>query len=1012
MNRWRMSWIAALGITGTLLLGGASPALAQTATVRGTVRDSASHRPLEGAQISVEGTSTRTSARADGQYILANVGAGAVTIQVRLIGYTSARRTVTVAAGQDVTVDFELRSAAINLEDIVVIGYGTQRRTEASTATSTVTASQIENTPVASADAALQGKAPGVEVVQNAGNPGNGISVRVRGSASITASSQPLYIVDGVPLISDPISQLDAGGQSITGVTGLSMNDIETIDVLKDAGAAAIYGSRGSNGVVMITTKRGQPGRSLVSLNAYWGTQAASRRLPLMNSQQYLNFFNEAAANDGYGADYFGVAGVDDQVNTDWQAAVLRRASIGNTELAVSGGDERIRYRMSGSYFDQNGIVLGSAYQRLAGRANLDFDTSDRLAFSASLAVSGERDDRIENDGSSDGIITNAVGNQPLFPVKLSNGDFNSPADDLQYSNSVALATINTLQARTMRVLGNVEGRLSVRDNLQFTSRLGVDLLNLREGQFQSGRVLGTYAASAGGVAKSGYQSLNRYVFDNFLTFSPTMGQHQSLSLTAGSSIEENRGELNFIRGEGLSNDQFTDVANATVLVAGDGSRSESNLLSFFARANLGLSGKYLFGASLRTDGSSKFGKNDRWGVFPAVSAAWVLSEESFMASNRTFDDLKLRASYGRTGNQAISDFPSLGLFGSANYGDTPGLAPSNLANPDLRWETTKQFDIGVDAGLFGGRVNLTLDYYRKNTSDLLLDRPITCTSGFCSVFDNVGSVQNKGVELGLTSVILNSPAVNGIRWSSTLNFAANRNKVTGLFDDQPFTGGERNINRVEVGQELGAFYTLQFMGVDPATGDAIYKDVDGDGSITAADRVIVGSPHPRFTGGWTNNLSMGRFDLNVFVQFSHGAQIFNAMRLFSGAGGYYEDNQFTDQLNRWQNPGDVTNTPRASYDGTSSARTLSSRFIENGSYIRLQEVTLGYDLPSTMAGLLRLDHARLYVTGHNLATSTKYIGYSPDVNSNGSGSTFQLGTDFYAYPQARTFTFGINAGW
>ncbi len=448
------------------------------------------------------------------------------------------------------------------------------------------------------------------------------------------------------------------------------------------------------------------------------------------------------------------------------------------------------------------------------------------------------------------------------------------------------------------------------------------------------------------------------------------------------------------------------------MLVEGDGARTENNLISFFSRANYGFAGKYLFGASLRTDGSSKFGKNNRWGVFPAVSAAWVLSEESFLADNRMFDDLKLRASYGRTGNQAISDFPFQGLVGSANYGDIPGLAPSNLANPDLKWETTTQFDLGIDAGLLGGRVNLTLDYYRKNTNDLLLDRPITCTSGFCSVFDNVGSVQNKGVEVGLTSVNLSSDSPRGFRWSTTLTFAANRNKVTALFNGQPFTGGERSINRVEVGQELGAFYTLKFLGVDPATGDAIYQDVDGDGSITAADRQIVGSPHPRYTGGLTNTFSMGRFDLNVFVQFSHGAKIFNAMRLFSGAGGYYEDNQFTDQLNRWQNPGDVTDTPRASYDGTSGARTISSRFIENGSYLRLQDVTLGYDLPGAIAGLFKLDHARFYVTGHNLATSSDYTGYSPDVNSNGSGSTFQLGTDFYAYPQARPFTFGIAAGW
>ncbi len=983
---------------------------AQTATLRGTVTDSATQEPLQGASVSLAGTTRRAETNARGRYALTEVPAGPVTVRVQMIGFAPAQRALTLEAGAEATLDLALAPSAQRLEEVVAVGYGSQTRGELSTAVTSVASADIANQPVASVDAALQGKAAGVQVTQNAGNPGNAISVRIRGDASVSASNQPLYVIDGVPMVADDISQLGLGGQGIAGISGLSPDDIERIDVLKDAAAASIYGSRGSNGVVQITTKRGAEGRTSVTFNSYVGTQSTTRHLDLLNSTEYLDYMNTAAANDDYGTDYFGAVGVADSLNTDWQDAVLRSAAVSSAELAVAGGDQRMRYRLSGTWFDQDGIVIGSGYRRIGGRLNLDFNPASRFSFSTSLAISGERNDRIENDGSDIGVITNAVALVPTSPVTRPDGSFAGPDEGLNYPNAVALGTLNTVGARTMSVLGNVEGRLRITPAVQFTSRLGIDLLTVREAQFQSRRIEATYAASAGGVAKSGFSNGNRYVVDNFLTFVPRLGERSSLEATAGGSVELNRSQLNFIRGEGFSSDELTQVSNAAVLIEGDGSNSRNNLVSFFSRANYVLDGKYLFGGSIRTDGSSRFGTNNRWGVFPAVSAAWILSQEPFMKGS-FFEYLKLRSSFGLTGNQAISDFPFQGLIGSANYGDDPGLAPSNLANPDLKWETTAQFDLGLDMAFASGRVSLSADYYHKNTRDLLINRPISSTSGFTSVFDNVGNVRNQGIELALTTVNAESRRRDGFRWSTTLNFALNRNKVTALFNDQPFTAGQRGISRVEVGQPIGAFYTLKFLGVDPATGDAIYQDTDGDGSITSSDRVIVGNPHPDFTGGLTNTFSYQGFDLTGFLTFSQGNDVYNLMRIFSDAGGFYGDNLFGEARTYWRAPGDQTDEPRPSYDGNSGATEISSRFVEDGSYLRMQELTLGYRLPEHLAGRLGFTNWRLYLSARNLFTITSYSGYSPEVNSN-SNKNIGLGVDFYAYPLARTFTFGVQAGW
>jgi TonB-linked SusC/RagA family outer membrane protein len=997
----------------------------QLAVIRGTVTDSAGEA-LPGAMVSIPGTSHRAETSETGQYVLSDVSPGTVVIRAQSIGYVPQERRVAVEPDAQLTVNFVMARGIAQLEEVVSVGYGSKLRGELSTSVSSVSAAEIANQPIASIDGALQGKAAGVQVTQNAGNPGNGMSMRIRGTASVSAGSDPLYVVDGVPIVAGDISQLGLGGQTPAAISGLSPDDIDRVDVLKDAAATAIYGSRGSNGVVLITTKRGVEGKPTVTFNSYVGTQSASKRLDLLNSTQYLEIFRESALNDGYDLadldpNYFGEVGVADSLDTDWQSAILRSAPVSSAELAVSGGDDRLRYRVAGTWFDQVGIVTPSGYRRVGGRLNLDFNPARRLSLSTSLTVTSDHNDRVEGDGDLEGIVTNAIGESPLSPIRLSNGDFAGPDDDLVYVNPVALAALNPVNARSTNILGSVEARLRITPSLQYTSRLGVDLVDLKEDQFLSRRVNGSEGAGLGGSAKKGFSSSDRYVIDNFLTLAPDLGGRHELEATAGGSLELTRSELNFVRGDGFSSDELTQVDNAAVISAGNGTNSRNNLISFFARGSYTLDRKYTFGASVRTDGSSRFGVNDRWGFFPSVSAAWLLSEEPFLKGG-FFDFLKVRASYGLTGNQAISDFPYQGLIGSANYGDNPGNAPSNLANPDLKWETTKQFDAGVDLAFAHQRVSVTADYYEKRTNDLLLERPISGTSGFTTVFDNVGSVFNKGWELALTTVNIDSRKADGFRWTTTLNLAANRNRVTALFEDQPFNSGERDINRVQVGQPLGAFQALNFLGVDPATGNAIFQDVNGDGEITADDEIIVGSPWPDFTGGLTSTFTYKGFDLTGFLVFSVGNDIFNAMRIFADNGACSFDNQFSNTLRRWKKPGDITDVPRASFDCASGASDISSRYIEDGSYGRLQDLTLGYTLPDRVSGRLGFASARIYGSVRNLFTITDYSGYSPDVNSNGANnvdsgslatsSQVGLGTDFYAYPQARTWTFGVQASW
>ncbi len=1002
-----------------------APASAQQHTVSGTVTSATDGAPLPGVNVVLLGTNTGTATDAEGDYRL-TLPSSDGTLVFSFLGYEE--QTVEIEGRSE--IDVVMDTATQLLDDVVVIGYGEETRRNLASATTSVSAAELQNIPVAGIDAALQGKTSGVQVLQNSGTPGGGISVRIRGHASIDASNQPLYVIDGVPMVSEDVSQFGFGGQDLTAVTNLSPSDIASVDILKDAAATSIYGSRGANGVVMITTKRGRAGRSNITFDSYVGTQNVIKQLDLLGGREYVTFMNEAALNDDPDdTDAFGSPDTM-AVDTDWQGEVFRSAPIRSYNLAVSGGDVKTRYYLSGSYFDQTGTVIGSGYDRVNARANLDFNATDRLYLRTSLALSREAAQRIENDNTIRGVLTNAIANQPYVPVYNADGTFTGTADGLAYPNGVAIGTLNDAEALTHRAVGNITAEYRVLPGLRLTARGGADVLNVREDEYRSPLIGGDYAASVGGISQSAYNLRTRYTAEGFTTYGTTLADVHDVSVTGGASVEVNDSEQNYIRAIDFGNDYFQYVGDGSEIEDWDGGFSENNLVSFFSRGSYIYADRYILTANIRADGSSRFGKENRFGVFPAVAVAWQMAEEPFMeryiGRGHAVSDLKLRTSYGLTGNQAIGNYTWRDAWTSTTYGGNPALWPAQLENAELTWETTRQWDLGLDLALFDGRVSLVADYWNKHTSDLLYFRPITVTTGFSGITSNIGAVDNKGTEFLLKTVNVRPDRAGGFRWETSLNFSHYTNNVAELYADEFIETGWRSVNRATEGYPLGSFFMLKFTGVDPETGNALYDNFDGGGTCFAAgtatddedaifcdqdDVQFVGSPHPDFTGGLTNTLAFKGFDLNVFVLFAYGNEIFNATRAFADDGGSSLDNKLASVLDRWQQPGDVTDVPRASLDGDSGAAAITSRYVEDGSFLRLKTVTLGYALPEALAARIQARSLRVYASAQNLVTITNFSGLDPESNMNGSGSNVALGTEFYTFPQPRTFTVGLTLG-
>jgi TonB-linked SusC/RagA family outer membrane protein len=965
--------------------------------VSGKVTDPMTRETLPGVNIMVKGTGVGTVTDFDGNYKIEALAAEPILL-FSFVGYISQEVPVNGRA----VINIDLEQDVKKIDEVVVIGYGTESKRLLTGSIGAIGTEGIKERPIQSIDNILQGQSSGVQISQNSGTPGAAMTVRIRGNSSINAGNQPLYVIDGIPVLIGDYSQVSFQGQNVSALSDLNPNDIESISILKDASAAAIYGARASNGVVLITTKRGKSKTTNFNFNFYTGQQRAYNLLELLDAKQFLELRNNIAVNDG-GNPVYSQSQIDNwPVNNNWLDQVFRTAPITSAELSVSSGGEKTTYYLSGSYFNQTGILLGTDFSRLSGRFNIDHTVNNWFKLGSGISLTNSFNNRVEGDQTLYGPLPNALSSYPISPTYNADGTYYE-GDFYANPVSIALETIN--QARTFRSLANIFAELKLTKGLLFQTKAGYDFINMSEHSFEPTTT--RQGAKYNGLGFEAFSKVTNLTASSTLDYNTTLDKH-SFGVMGGASVEAFESRSNFVRGQDFPSNSLQYVASAAV-VTGSASFLESSLLSFFTRIKYNYDFRYLVTLNARYDGSSRFGENNKFGFFPSASVAWRISEEAFMKDLSWLSDFKLRYSSGITGNDRIGNFAFMGLYGASfNYGGSPGTAPLQLPNPDLKWETTFENNIGIDFGAFNDRITFAADYYVKQTKDLLLQQPVSPSSGFESVNRNVGEIENRGFEFNLSTNNL----TGSFKWTSSINISINRNKVVKLYGDVDRiideARGNRGGNAIIVGEPLGVFYGYKWLGVDPTTGDCVYFDKDGDGLIGSPDRMIIGSPHPDFTGGLTNNFNYKGLSLNVLLQFSYGNQVFNGSRMYlEGMGG--DDNQTTAVLRRWRTPGDITDVPRATALGyNNNANLKSNRFIEDASFLRVKSLTLSYDLPRNTVAKLKLGNAKVYISVQNLFTLSNYSGMDPDVNFAGVNNLY-IGTDFFTYPQARTFTVGLS---
>lgn len=986
-------------------------ALAQNRVITGKVTGGSSG-PIPGVSVYVKGSpSTGTQTNATGNYQL-TVNEKAKTLVFTYIGFKLQEIPIT---GN--TINVALEEESTTLSDVVVVGYGTQSKRDLLGSQARVTSAEMKDRPIATVESALQGKAPGVFINSSSGKLGQALQIRVRGISSISASNQPLFVIDGVPIVTEALGTYTEPDNPLAAI---SPDDIESMEVLKDAAAAAIYGARASNGVVLITTKRGKEGKTNVEFGYFAGFSDPTRKGEFLNADQYRQLLDAAFKYGNYDGgdynnaaemweDYTGTTDWTSNNNTNWINEAFRRGHVQQYSLNINGGNAKTKFMLSGTYNNNDGIIISNRYVRTGGRLSLDHNVSKIFDVGGSINISKVDNYRIPTDNAfSNPLQLNAL--PPIQPVYNASGQLNNST---VYYNSLIDIDNGKNLSTTYRTFANAYASLKITPDLIFRSEYGFDFNNLEEEQFLGSKTQD--GGSTGGFSSDYMAKSINFNTNNTLSYNKIFNDKHSLNLLAGFAFQDTKFRYSSVEGTTLPSDSFTKIASAAIISAGSSSETRHTFVSYLARVNYKYRDKYLLGASIRTDGSSRFGANNRYGTFPAVSAGWIVNQEEFLKSVNWLSQLKLRASYGLTGNAEIGDFASRNLYRGVNYAGIGGTRPFQLGDPNLTWENTQNFNIGVDFGLFSDRISSTVEYYKKKTTDLLLNAPIVSTNGFSSITQNIGDMENKGLEISLNTRNL----VGAFKWSTSFNISFNKNKVLRLVNDQPIFPGGRFLGRVAVGEPLGYFYGKAYAGVDPNNGDAIYY-VDASRTTTtndyaAAQNQKLGNPNPKFYGGFGNQLSYKNFDLDIQTQFVSGNDIYNMAGVFQSANGDYFDNQTIDQLNYWTPTNRITNIPQPRFnDGNGTSP--SSRWIQDGSYFRLKSVLLGYNVPTSLAGKYHLQRLRLFVSAVNLLTFTGYKGYDPEVNTPASSTStqsnnIQLGHDFYTPPQARTITFGVNIG-
>jgi TonB-linked SusC/RagA family outer membrane protein len=1013
-------------LTILLLFSCISFVFAQNRVITGKVTDQKDGSPLPGVSVTVKGAAgVGTQTDVGGTFKL-SVPATANVLVFKFIGYTPIEITI---SGPVINASLSVDSKQLN--EVVVVGYGTQSRASLTGSVSKIKGADIENIPVPSLESAIQGRTPGVYIQAQNGKLGQGIQVRVRGASSVSAGSQPLYVVDGLPITVDDFS---TNGASTNPLVDLNQNDIESIDILKDASAAAIYGSRASNGVVLVTTKKGKAGDTKITYNQYYGFSKPTNDREFLNSEQYVTLLRLAGAAGGYSTTSVEArlkryaAGSDDyktyKVNTDWQKEITQHAPVQNYNLVLAGGTEKTKFYISGTYNNQKGFLIGNAINQYSLRTNVSNQANKWLEVGANLSVSRTKNYRLSNDNQFS-TPEQVVALSPITPVidprtglpsgALDNATGLPNTNFPVYFNPLINAENAYFNTVDYRNLGNVFAQVKLLPSLNFRSEVGVDILNSSEDSYAGSLTLRNSGTGNGLGFNSSVTSVN-FNTNNFLQFIKDIGK-SNINAVGGMTYQRQQNDLNSISGDQFPSDAYKKLISSADITGASSSSTAYSLLSYFARANYKYDEKYLLSLSGRIDGSSRFGANHRYGFFPAASVGWVVSQEEFMKKQQLVSELKIRASYGLTGNSEIGNFPSRGLFTEFGYAGVAGARPTQLPNPDLKWETTAQSDIGLDIGFFNGRLSGQFDVYLKKTKDLLLNVQVPATSGYTTITQNLGKLQNKGFEMQIDSKNIVGKEVT---WSTGFNFSLNRNKITDL-KGQVITGSGDAVNRAVEGQPLGIFYTVEFAGADPANGDALYyKNTDlGDGKrdrattndYNEATPVVVGDPNPKFIAGLNNTVTYKGIEFSFLLQEVNGDKIYNGGGQYMSVGfNNGADNQTIDQLQSWKKPGDITMVPEARLFGGNGV-SPSSRYLSDGSYLRLKNIVLGYNFPKALLEKIKLRSLRVYAQATNLATWTKYKGWDPELNSDAFSGNITQNYDFYAAPQAKTITFGINVG-
>lgn len=997
----------------------------QVITITGTVTDE-NHLPLPGASIKVKGTNTGTSTDVNGRYSIGVPDINSVLI-VSSIGFSPKEITVR----NQTKIDVQLTSDSKNLNELVVVGYGTQRKKDVTGSVASVGLTNVEKTPVFGTAQMLQGQVSGVQVTQTNSQPGASFSVRVRGTNSINYSSDPLYVVDGY-----------AGAD----ITALNPNDIASIDILKDASSTAIYGNRGANGVVIITTKSGSAGKNVINADVYSGFQKVGKILNMMNASEFATYLNRVTTYlNQNNTTQTPIPYTQDQINalgegTNYQKALFRTAPITNANVSMMGGADGTKYLLSFNYFDQKGIILNSGYQRGTMRYNFNRAISSKINFGINTQLSYDRQDLANvntTGGAGGGTLLDALRINPGVPIYDANRDFtfqNGPAGYTNIlGNPIAAATLNTSYNTNLRLFANAFADYEFVKNLKLKVSIGTDDKLTKERTF---RPTTTYlGASTTGYAQIVNPQNLSWLNENTLSYNTIINKIHSISAVAGFTYQEFKNSTDNGTATALTtNNLGTDNLGIGGSLTAGSSANKSVLASFLGRVNYSLMDKYLLTASFRRDGASVLGEDHKWGTFASGAFAWRVSNESFLKDIKQISDLKLRLGFGITGNSNIPAYSSLSQYTNVTYylnGRVVGAAPGNIGNANLGWETTKAYNAGLDLGLFENKITFTADYYNKKTTDLLFNRTVPSTSGFTTILDNIGAVRNTGYEFSLSSANIKT---SNISWSTTVNFSRNMNEIldlggvnsqlTGNVSSSLYPGG-RSAAILQVGKPIGSFYGYVFDGIWQSAqeiaqsgittpvkpGDPKYKDLNGDHLINDNDRTIIGQALPKFTYGISNNLTIGKFNLFVLIQGVYGNQILNENRI-EGENGTLSDNKLKYVLtDSWNGPGTSNTLPSL---GSTLRRSLgpTSDILENGSYLRFKTITLTYDLPLPKLSKV-FKTASIYVTGQNLFTITKYSGYDPEVNSyaNSAGNYTSLGTDYNPYPNIKTYTLGLRMG-